>query len=229
MTKENKESIISQSIREIVFGAEDGLVSILGLVVGVAGSTTNSLIVLLAGLAGAFPGAVSMAAGTYLGVKAEKEVFEREIQEEKEEIERKPQDKLKEMARFYRSRGLSATTINIILSALSKNKKALLSEMTAHELEIPSLKSENPGLRAVFIFLAYVIGAFFPVFPYAVLERDQALTLSIVITVIAVFVLGIGKGILAKRNILKSGLEALLVGTASALVGFLAGRLVPTT
>ncbi|QQG38637.1 MAG: VIT1/CCC1 transporter family protein [Candidatus Woesearchaeota archaeon] len=165
-----------KSVREIVFGVEDGLVTTLGLTAGVAISINSNNIVIISAIAGMVAGAVSMAAGTYLSSKTQLEFLKTE----------------------------------------HKNKK-----------ELKFLKShfDTPSQAAIVIFLFYLLGGIIPIFPYAFLTVKSALSTSILLTVVSLFLVGCWKTKLTKRSWLKSGLEMVLVGILAALIGYLIGTI----
>lgn len=217
---------LADAIRELVFGAEDGLVSILGLVTGVAAGTTDSAVVLLAGVAGALSGAISMAAGNYLGVKSQVEVLERRISEEERSIRERPEHEHTELVEYYRKRGLSPDEIESIVQATERNKRFLLEEMAAHELGACPTELHNPVWRAFWIFFAYILSSVFPVLPYAIFPRNSAITVSVLGTVIALFGVGAAKTYYTGRNPVKSGLEMLAIAALAGVAGFGVGHLV---
>ena len=216
-------SLVS-AIRELIFGAEDGLVSILGLVTGVAAGTTNSAVVLLAGVAGAISGAISMAAGNYLGVKSHIEVLQRRLQEEEKSIRERPEHEREELVTYYKERGMNPDELSAIVPAVERNKEFLLEEMAAHELGISPDELKNPIWKAFWIFAAYIIASVFPVLPYVLFSRETAIIVSIIGTVIALFAVGAAKTIYTGRNPIKSGFEMLIIAALAGIAGFLAGH-----
>ena len=211
-------------LRELVFGAEDGLVSILGLVTGVAAGTTSSAVVLLAGVAGALSGAVSMAAGTYLGVKSETEVLRRSLSRERRSIEQNPEHERAELIRYYRRRGFTLCERRIVIPAIMRNKELLMEEMAAHEYGISPSQMANPIRRAFWIFAAYLVVSTFPVIPYSLFARDTALIVSIAGTTGALFAVGAAKTIFTGLSSVRSGLEMLIIGALAGIAGYLAGH-----
>ncbi len=220
---ENEKSLAG-AIRELVFGAEDGLVSILGLVTGVAAGTTSSAIVFLAGAAGAISGAVSMAAGNYLGVKSHIEVLQRRLREEEKEIREQPEQEHEELVNYYREHGLTPKEIQTVVPAIERNLEFFMEEMTAHELGICPAELKNPVWKGFWILIAYIIAAVFPVLPYALLPRSTAMMVSVAGTVLALFAVGAAKTVYTGRNAIKSGLEMLAVAALAGIAGFLAGH-----
>jgi len=211
------------AIRELIFGAEDGLVSILGLVTGVAAGTASASFVLLAGVAGALSGAVSMAAGTYLGVKSQIEVLKRHLDQEEKSISEHPEHERAELVNYYRRRGFNRRERHVIIPAIMRNSELLMEEMAAHEYGISPTQLENPLQRAVWILIAYIIMSAFPVLPYALFGRETALAVSLTGTVLALFTIGALKTLYTGRSWLRSGLEMLFVAALAGMAGYLAG------
>lgn len=218
---------ISEALRELIFGASDGLVSNLGLVTGVAAGTTSARIVLLAGVAGAISGAVSMASGNYLGVKSHIEALCRQFREEERSIREHPDHERAELVEFYTKRGLTPEEIHVIVPAVMRNKDFLLEEMAAHELGISPAELTHPLWRAFWIFIAFIIAAAVPVTPYALLSREMAMVVSIVGTIVALFVVGAARTRYTGRSPIRSGLEMLVIALAAGVAGYVAGTLVP--
>ncbi len=212
-------------IRELIFGAEDGLVSILGLVTGVAAGTTSASVVLLAGTVGALSGAISMAAGDYLGVKSHMEVLDRRLRDEHRNIRERPVQEREELVDYYRKRGFSDEEIDIIVSATMRNPRFLMEEMAVHELGICPGEMRDPLSNAFWIFAAYLVSSIFPVLPYALFGRDIALWVSIIGTVLALFAVGAAKTALTGRNWFRSGLEMQAIAALAGIAGYLAGRI----
>jgi len=218
---------MADAIRELVFGVEDGLVSILGLVTGVAAGTSNERMVLLSGVAGAVSGAISMAAGNYLGVKSQIEVLQRRIREEKRSIDENPEHEHAELETYYTERGLTPEEVETVVPAVERNKEFVLEEMTAHELGISPLELSHPAWRGFWIFIAYIIAATIPVLPYALFSHDTAMIVSIAATIVALFAAGAAKTIYTRRKVLQSGLEMLGIALAAGVAGYFVGHLVP--
>jgi vacuolar iron transporter family protein len=217
---------LSSAIRDLIFGAEDGLVSILGLVTGVAAGSANSSVVLLAGAVGALSGAISMAAGNYLGAKSHIEVLEHRLQQEKRSIAEHPEHERAELVDYFRSRGLTPGETSAVVPAIERNKDFLMEEMAAHELGISPSELQNPIWKAVWIFVAYIIASVFPVLPYVLFPRTVALEVSVAATVVVLFVVGAVKTIYTKRSPIRSGLEMLAIAALAGIAGYLAGLII---
>ncbi len=215
----------SASFGDIVFGMEDGTVSIFGLVFGVAASSTSSSAVLLAGATGAIAAAVSMMAGTYLDVSTTRDQTQAQIAHEKAEIEQKPQEERQEVSQRLRAAGFVEQDITTILEVLQRTPGALLRFEVAFELQ-KSTNQQNPLVQALWMFVADLIAASIPVIPFALLPIASARIVSVIVTAILLIILGIGRGIVGKRNVLITVVETVGIATAAALAGFLIAKLV---
>jgi len=222
--RERLRELASEVIHELIFGAEDGLISILGAVIGVAISTQDNQFILLAGAAAALPGAISMAAGTYLGAKSEAEVLARKLAEERRQYEQDPEGEHDEMREFYRQRGFTEDEIAVLMRGVMRNPDFLLEEMAAHELGIAQKELVHPLRRALWIYLSYVLGSAVPVAPFALFEYSTALAVSIIGTLLTLTAIGAAKTLITHRSIWKSALEMLIVATLAGSLGFLAGQ-----
>jgi VIT1/CCC1 family predicted Fe2+/Mn2+ transporter len=222
--REKLRELISEVIHELIFGAEDGLVSILGAVIGVAISVHDNEFILLAGAAAALPGAISMAAGTYLGAKSEAEVLVRKMEEEREQFNRDPEGEHEEMREFYRQRGFNEEEIAVLMRGVMRNPEFLLEEMAAHELGIAQKELVHPLRRALWMYLAYVLGSAVPLLPFVLFDYSTAFTTSIVGTILALMGIGAAKTLVTHRPVWKSALEMLVVAMLAGGFGFLVGQ-----
>lgn len=215
------------SLREIVFGLEDGVVSTLGAVTGIAAGTNNYYVVILAGFVVVFVESLSMAAGTFLSSKSEHEVQQRMLAEEAEEIEEQPEQEKQELVGFYTQRGYTPEEIDILVRRVTSDKKLWLEEMAHKELGIIPEEAHSYVRDALFMGISYILGGFIPLCAYFFL-RDISLgiTVSIVCSLIALFILGYVKGKLVHINKIRSGLEMMLVSLSAAGLGFVVGRIV---
>lgn len=216
----------SDSFGDIVFGMEDGTVSIFGLVFGVAASATNSSTVLLAGATGAIAAAVSMMAGTYLDVSTTRDQAQAQIAHEKAEIEQKPQEESQEINQRLTAAGFTPQDVSTILEVLQRTPGALLKVETSFELQLGRAAFQNPWIQAIWMFIADLIAAAIPVIPFALFPLASARIVSIIVTTLLLIFLGIGRAIVSHRSMFVTIVETVGIAAAAALAGFLIGRLV---
>ncbi|MBI4003794.1 MAG: VIT1/CCC1 transporter family protein [Candidatus Omnitrophica bacterium] len=212
-------------LRDAVFGTQDGLISTLGALTGIAAGTGSPTAVVVAGFVIIVVESLSMAAGSYLSSKSQREYLERLLKEEEEEIARDPEGERQELWEMYRSRGYADAEIEIIAKRLMSNPKLLLEDMAHKELGISPEALEEPFGNAVVMGTAYVAGGLIPVLPYLALPIVQAMPISIAGTLLALFLFGGLKGRIVKQSWWRSGVEMLAVAGVAALAGFLIGRL----
>ena len=214
-------------IREIVFGAQDGLLVPLGVVSSVAGAFANNHIVIVAGIAEALAGAFSMGTGAYLASQAEKQVHESEIEKERAAIEKYPEDEKQEMVMLFEKEGLETIDAKEIVDRLQKSKVAFENTMIQKELGLEPQPPGTPLKDALYVALSYLIAAIIPVFPYFLVEARQAVVLSIILTLLALFSIGILKAKVAQLSLLKNGLQVLAIGILSGVGGYIMGTFLP--
>ncbi len=199
----------------------------LGVVSGVAGATTNNFYVLIAGLAEAFAGSISMGAGAYLSSKAEHEVQQWAISRERSEVETVPEMEKKEIEILFKSEGLSPADASRIADLITTSKKSWIRTMVEKELGL-SMDPIHTGSRdALVMGLSYLGGSLFPIVPYLVLPLHTALVISVGLTLTALFGLGVYKSRIAHGKMLKGGLEVMGIGAFSGLAGYTLGTMMP--
>lgn len=213
-------------VREVVFGTQDGLISTLGALTGIAAGTRSGEAVIVAGFVIIVVESLSMAAGSYLSSKSQQEYLAKLLKEEEEEIARNPEGERKELWDMYRARGYSDAEIEILARRLLSDPKLLLEDMAHKELGIFPGAQEAPLSNAAVMGTAYVAGGLVPVLPYLLLSVHAAMPVSIAGTLTALFCFGGLKGRLVKQSWWRSGLEMLGIAGVAALAGFLIGRAV---
>ena len=215
-------------IREVVFGAQDGLLSTVALVTSVAvadvGGTTT---VLVAGLAAVLAGMLSMASGAYLSSKAEQDVQRAEIAKEAAELEAHPAEELAELVVIYQREGMSMTEARNMADHISSDKDLWLRTLVEKELGLSPDITSNPVKDALTMGAAFIVAALVPIFPYFFLDGGRAIGASVAGALVGLFVLGVGKGRLVQRSPILQGLEILAIGAAAAGLGFLLGTIIP--
>lgn len=214
-------------IRQAVFGSLDGLLVPLGVVSGVAGGTANTKAVIVAGIAEAFAGALSMGAGEFISGRAEAQVQTTEIEKEQAEIRDEPEYELRELCLLLKHEGLSEDDAAQVAEILAKYPDAYTKTMVEKELGLQMDPETVKIPEALTMSVSYLIGSFFPLIAYFFLPISEALPVSIGLTVVALTVVGIVKGRLANLNLVISILEVVVVGGLSALGGYVLGVWIP--
>jgi VIT1/CCC1 family predicted Fe2+/Mn2+ transporter len=211
-------------IRDVTLGANDGLVSILTLLAGVAAAASGD-VVLLAGIAGLVAGAISMGVGAYVSAKAYRAFYRKELEREIREMRELPDIEREEIREIYRRRGFEGDMLEQVVDTITSDPKVWLKVMMAEELGLSAQFARPLGAAGV-VFLAFIAGGAVPVIPFVFLEGLAALGVSIVMTTVALLVAGAFRSRFTGERPLTAGLE--LVGMAAVGVGvaYLIGRLV---
>lgn len=212
-------------IRDFVFGMEDGLVSNLGLVLGVYIGNGGAYAIILAGFASMFTGAFSMSAGSYLGAKSQREVYEQEIKSTRNELFNNPKKCYTQMRSYLIKEGLDEKQIGVLFkqSAKYKHPEFMCNYMVQKKVGISKEKLDVPLRNAAGMFFSFLLGSSFPVVPFAFLPEDAAAVTSSALTVCALFGMGWAKSRFTKLNWFKSGLEVVLIGLGAGIIGYLVG------
>ncbi len=214
-------------IREVVFGAQDGLLSTVALVTGVAVAVDNQTTVLVAGLAAALPGMLSMATGAFLGSRAEQDVQRAEIAREAQELEDNPAEELAELVVLYQREGKTYQEARHLADEIAEDKELWLRTLVEKELGISPDDTSSPVKDALTMGVAFILAATIPIVPHFFMEGGAAISVSIAAALTGLFILGVGKGRLVQRSPLLQGLEILVIGAISAGIGFGLGGLIP--
>jgi VIT1/CCC1 family predicted Fe2+/Mn2+ transporter len=217
----------SGTLRAVIFGVSDGLVSNLSLVMGVAGAaSSNPSFILLAGIAGLLAGAFSMAAGEYISMQSQRELFERQIALERAEIEAMPEEEEAELAAAYRAKGFAADEAASIAHRLFQDPTAALDVLVREELGLDPDQLGSPWGAAFGSFVAFAIGAVIPVLPFLFGDGSAVIAVSLGISLVALFVVGAAVSLLTGRGMLFSGFRQLGIGLGAAVVTYLIGSLI---
>ncbi len=220
----------SGTLRAVIFGVSDGLVSNLSLVMGVAGAATQEpRVILLAGIAGLIAGASSMAAGEYISMQSQRELFERQIELERAELEAMPEEEEAELAAVYRSKGFTRDEAATIAHRLFRDKDTALDTLVREELGLDPDELGSPWGAAGGSFVAFAIGASVPVLPYLLGEGAVAFYGALVLSLVALFAVGAGVSVLTGRSTLYSGLRQVAIGAVAAAVTYAVGTLIGVT
>jgi VIT1/CCC1 family predicted Fe2+/Mn2+ transporter len=214
-------------IRELVLGFQDGLLVPLGVVTGLAGASVGSTAVIVGGLAEAAAGALAMGTGAFLASQAENQLFASEIEDERAELADHPEIEVEELALLLREEGLSPDDAHVASERIATSAYALIKTKVEKELGLPYGETETARGDAVVVGVSYAVAALIPLWPYLVFPMHVALPISLICTGIALFALGVLKGRVARMALVRSGLQVLVIGGASAGIGYLIGVVGP--
>ncbi|MGA9406901.1 MAG: VIT1/CCC1 transporter family protein [Bacteroidota bacterium] len=212
-------------IGQAVYGANDGLGAVFGIVTGMAGYSGGSHVVWVAGVAGTLASALSMGSGAYLARKSEREVYEAELERERKEIEENPEEEKQELALFYQLKGFSTEESEMMAQRLTENPDQFLKTLAHEELGLSASTFPNPVKEALSATTATAAGGIIPVIPFIFFFGTTAILLSLVISTFAHFLVGVLKTIVTGRSWWRSGLEMTLVGLLTAAIAYGVGVL----
>jgi vacuolar iron transporter family protein len=217
------------NLRAAVFGISDGLVSNTSLIMGVSGAITEPRTILITGAAGLLAGALSMAAGEYVSVSSQRELFEREIAHEREELEQHPREETDALARIYHRRGVPLDVACRISKALSADLRSALETHAREHLGLNPEDLGSPLGAAVSSFLSFALGAAVPLLPFILGAGGRAFGWAAALAAIALVLVGVATSFFTGQHKLRSGLRLLLIGGGAGVVAFLIGRLLGTS
>jgi VIT1/CCC1 family predicted Fe2+/Mn2+ transporter len=214
------------TLRAAVFGISDGLVSNMSLVVGVAAADPDGRFIVLAGVAGLLAGAFSLGAGEFVSVTSQRELFERQIELEREELESDPEEERRELALIYRAKGLPAPEADALSARIIADRGVALETLAREELGLNPDELGSPVRVASSSFAAFAVGAIIPVIPFLFGSTTAHFAASLVLSGVALFLVGAGVSLFTGRSAVYSGLRQLVIGAIAAAVTFTIGRLI---
>lgn len=225
--QQKKQLIESRSrIREFVFGIQDGLISTVGLLAGIQGATENNLVVIITGLTAMFSGAISMAAGSYLSSKAQKEIFDKEIVEAEKLAEREPYMVAEGLLKALGEEGLSKEQSYRMVKVLVQQRNVFLRTFQEKVFGLGTAEINRPLQAAMIMGLSFIVGAILPILPYIPLTGFTALYVSTLLGGVTLFGVGAFKGVLAGQSMIFSGLKFFLIAVSAAALGYGLGLVV---
>jgi VIT1/CCC1 family predicted Fe2+/Mn2+ transporter len=214
------------ALRAAVLGANDGLVSNLLLVMGVAGAAPGRDVVLLAGLGGLLAGAISMALGEWISVRSSAEAFARQVAIEREELEANPEEEEEELFLIYRAKGLNETDARAMAERIIANHDIALDTLTREELGMSESEAGNAWVAGGTSFLTFGAGAILPILPWLFVGGAAGLSASAVLSALGLFLTGAITTLFTGRSIAFSGARMVLFGAVGAVVSFGVGGLI---
>src|ERR1700730_14247762 len=211
-------------IGDAIYGVNDGLGAVFGIVSGMAGYTGGSEVVLAAGLAGTLASALSMGAGAYLSSKSQREVYESEVSRERTEIEEDPHEELLELELFYQLKGFSAEESRTMAERMQREPKQFLRTLVHEELGLSEESFPNPWRSTISASVSTALGGFIPIIPFFFTVGMPAVVASFLISTLAHFAVGASKALITTRSWWASGAEMTVVGILEAAITYGLGR-----
>ena len=224
---ERRSSSLLSEIREAVFGAQDGLTSVLAVVSTVGGATGEAFPVLVAGLAATLAGVFSMAAGEYMSSKSQREIFEAQIAHEIREVDERPGEAEAEVAYILIEEGLTPAAARRVAKELASNRTVLLKTMVEKELGLAIEDDANALRGALVMGASFGLAALVPILPYVFLPVQLALYVSVGLAALVLFGMGALKSRWTRRSWFASGIEIFALGAIAGIAGYFFGTLLP--
>jgi VIT1/CCC1 family predicted Fe2+/Mn2+ transporter len=215
----------ASALSDIILGGQDGLVNVLGVILGVAAATSDTIIVLVAGLAATFAESVSMGAVAYTSTLADADYYESEREREYRHIQEVPNLEREEVRHIYSEKGFHGVLLDRIVDTITANQEIWVAVMMAEEHQlIPT--NRNIAVKSAFVVgISAIVGSLIPLIPFVFLPVGSSIWVSIVIAALVLFVVGVIKARITVGRPFRSGLEMAIIGTVSALVGYAVGAL----
>jgi VIT1/CCC1 family predicted Fe2+/Mn2+ transporter len=219
------------AISDVILGGQDGLVNVLGVILGVAAATGDAYVVMVAGLAATFAESVSMGAVAYTSTVADADFYESERKREYRHIQEVPNLERNEIRSIYAQKGFMGDLLDKIVDTITANQDVWVAVMMAEEHQLQPVNRTNALRSAIIVGIAAIVGSLIPLVPFIFTPVTTAMLLSIALSAVVLFVVGVIKARMTIGHPGKSGLEMAIIGTVSALVGYGVGALlkVPAT
>jgi predicted membrane protein (TIGR00267 family) len=215
-------------LRDVILGGQDGLVNILGIILGVIAGGGSDTVLVAAGFAAAITESISMGAVGYTSSISERDYYLAEMAREEEEIATVPEAERQEIRDIYAAKGFTGELLESVVDTITANRDTWLATMMDEELHLQPVQTRDILRAAVVITIATLIGHLIPLIPFVVLPRTPALVLAIVLSAIALFGVGVYSAVTLVGDWRKSGLKMLVIGLGAAAIGFLVARLFNT-
>jgi vacuolar iron transporter family protein len=214
---------IGRRLRDIILGGQDGLVNVLGLVLGVAAATQKTQVIIVAGLAATFSESIAMGGVAYTSALAERDYYLAELNREKREIEEVPDVETEEVREIFREKGLKGETLERVVKDITSDKQVWLEVMMRDELHLSPVTTTGLTGRAILTGVSTLIGSLIPLVPF--LPVTPATILAIPLCAAVLFGVGAYKALTLVGDWRLSGLQMLIIGMASAFAGYVIGRI----
>lgn len=225
---EHKHTSLSatSNLRAAVFGVNDGLISNMSLILGITGAAANHHFIILAGVAGLLAGASSMAAGEYISVRSQREIFEYQIAIEKKELEEYPEEEMQELSLIYQARGIPLADADKLSQLMIDNPETGLNTLAREELGLNPEDLASPIGAMISSFISFALGAFVPLIPFLLTQQSWNIYASIGSTAIALFFIGSVLSLFSNRPPIMLGIRMLGIGVLAGALTFCIGKLI---
>lgn len=210
---------------DVILGGQDGLVNVLGVILGVAAASGDPRIIIAAGLAATFAESVSMGAVAFTSMRARADFYSAELAREKREMEEVPEIEREEIREIYRKKGFRGKLLEEIVATITADEKVWLDTMMREELGLEPIDMRQVLRSSIVVFISAMIGSFIPLLPFFFLSIQSAIMLSLVVSATALFLVGVYKAKTMVGKPMRSGLELVVIGMVAALIGYAVGLL----
>lgn len=222
---QSEQHVAENSLRDIILGGQDGLVNVLGIVLGVSAANGGNQIIIAASLAAAFAESVSMAAVAYTSALAEKDHYAKELEREMHEIETVPEIERAELKDIYARRGFSGQILDDIVAHITSDKDLWVKTMMVDELGLQPVDTKSILKRSSIVGLAALLASFVPIFPFIVFSGSSASILAVLVSAAILFFVGVYEAKTYVGVWWKKGVQMAVIGLGAALAGYLIGKL----
>src|SRR5256885_5095119 len=227
LSEERRDADLLSEVREAIFGAQDGVTSILAVVITVATATTQQSAVLVAGIAAALAEILSMAAGEDMSSRSQREIFLAQIEKERREVAERPGESEAEVAYMLEQEDLPEASARRVAAEIAREPNVLLKTMVEKELGITVEEGHSPLQGALVLAFTFAVASLVPISPLFFFPVPTALVIAVIFSAIVMFGLGVAKSRLTGRNPIRSGLEIVLLVLAATAGGWGFGTLLP--
>ena len=212
-------------MRDVILGGQDGLVNVLGIVLGVSAASQDTKILIAASLAAAFAEAVSMAAVAYTSTLAQIDHYTKEVARERQEIEDTPEEEREEVREIYRKKGFSGKLLEDIVAQVTSNKESWLKSLVKEELGLEQIDRSTLFRISATVGIAALLASFIPVLPFFFLPHGIAIVVCLLASTIALFIIGAYEAKTYVGSWWKNGIQLAVIGMSAAVIGFLIGKI----
>src|SRR5438445_2012933 len=212
-----KQSKVGSQLRDFILGWQDGLVNVLGLVLGIASATQSTKLILISGIVAAFAEGISMSAVAYTSTKAEVLFYDRELKREEKEVKEVPEKEIGEVRKIFIEKGFKGKLLEEIVKTVTSSKKIWVQTMMKDELGLSPVR-DNPVNAAVIVLIASIVSAFIPLIPFTFLPVPTAIIYTLLLSILTLFVVGALEARLTTGDWRKRGGEMAAIGVMAALL-----------
>ncbi len=212
-------------LRDVILGGQDGLVNVLGIVLGVSAAGGDTRILTAAALAATFAEGISMGAVAYTSALAERNHYIKELQREKEEIRDVPEVEMEEVRAIYEAQGFKGDLLERIIDTVTSNKEIWANIMMSEELHLEPVEMKEVLRTTAIVTIATIIGSLIPITSFMVFEKPTAILATVAISALALFILGAYEAKSFIGDWRKNGMRMVIIGLGAAFIGFMVGRI----